>query len=101
MATAALTASPTILDPGTAAAVWVKNNGTTRVTVQNGPQRTTVRAGRDANFVPTSGSVTAYVTTSDGGTGSITYEVVAVTDGPNLVYTNEIAPGTVIDGGTP
>ena len=74
MATASLTSTPTTLTVDTAAAVWVKNTGATRVTVVNGADIALIRPGRDANFPRSTGTVTAYVTSRDGGSGTITYE---------------------------
>lgn len=101
MATASLTTSPTTLDAGSAASVWIRNTGSTRVTVVNGSQKTYLRASRDMNVVPT-GTVTVYVSAIDGGTGAITYDVsTSATTAPGRVGTIDLAPGTVIDGGTP
>lgn len=71
--TASLTSTPTTLDSGTSESVWVKNTGTSRVTIDSGGQRTHIRGGRQAT-VPVSGAVAASVLTSDGGSGTIAYE---------------------------
>lgn len=101
MATASLTSTSTVLDAGTAAAVWIRNTGTTRVTVTNGPERSLIRPGSDLDIVPV-GAVAAFVQALDGSSGAITYDVsTASTAAPGQITTADIAPGTIIDGGTP
>lgn len=98
MATASLTTSPTTIAAASDGAVYVTNTGTTRVTIVNGTETTYIRRGRGTNIVPTT-AVTAKVLASDGGTGSIVYEVTAVNTGADLVRANEIDPGAVSGGG--
>jgi lysophospholipase L1-like esterase len=71
--TASLTATPTTIDAGTSESLWVRNTGTSRVTVVSGGQTTYIRAGRNV-VVHVNGATTAAVLASDGGSGSIVYE---------------------------
>lgn len=98
MATASLTTSPTTIAAATDGSVYVTNTGTTRVTIVNGTETTYVRPGRGTNIIPTT-AVTAKVLASDGGTGSIVYEVTAVNTGADLVRANEIDPTVSLGGG--
>jgi lysophospholipase L1-like esterase len=70
---ASLTISPTTLDSGGSADVWVKNTGTSQITLTNGAERTWLLPGRDMNLIP-QGAVTAAVAAIDGGSGSCTYD---------------------------
>lgn len=92
MATASLTTTPTTIAAASDGSVYVTNTGASRVTIVNGTETTYVRRGRSTNIVPTA-SVTARVLASDGGTGSISYDVAPVNTGADLVRVNELAPG--------
>lgn len=92
MATASLTTTPTTIAAASDGSVYVTNTGASRVTIVNGTETTYVRRGRSTNIVPAA-SVTARVLASDGGTGSISYDVAPVNTGADLVRVNELAPG--------
>lgn len=92
MATASLTTTPTTIAAASDGSVYVTNTGASRVTIVNGTETTYVRRGRSTNIVPTA-AVTARVLASDGGSGSITYDVAPVNTGSDLVRVNELAPG--------
>jgi hypothetical protein len=68
-----LSTTPTTLDSGASADVWIQNTGTTRVTIVNGSEKTWLSPGRDMNVIPT-GTVTAAVAAVDGGTGTVFYD---------------------------
>lgn len=100
MPTTALSNTPTTLDDGASESVWIRNLGTTVVTVTNGVQRSFIRPDRDLPL-HVSGVVTASVLAQDGTTGSIYYDTSSTNPGSRLVTTSQLAPGLTIDGGTP
>ena len=104
MATASLTNTPTLIDDGSSASLTVVNTGATEVTVlREWASRVILRPGRDVDVIP-AGRVTAFVNPAQGTTGAVTYYAKAVdpaSSGPATVDTNELAPGLIIDGGTP
>jgi hypothetical protein len=84
VATATLTASPTVLDTGGHASIGITNTGAARVRVTNGPDTTNIRPGQSRSL-PVQGAVTAYVPSEYGTGGEIVWEA-AGTRGDVVTY---------------